>query len=184
MEVDYNQICKNEGIHTRIVACFFRADYDENSQVYEEEFTRIGSQTDIFGQWLENSKYHKNSDENEALMKILIQIYHKLENLENLIKEKEKPYVPLKYQGSVVALGHGVICMENCDFIAGKTYYMRFNLPVLPERCISVIAQAFDKKVAKIIQMHPKDMKGFDMYIANQEIENLRVKKTNKERIK
>lgn len=181
MEVDYAQICKNEGVYTRIVYCSFYADYDENSQIYEEEFMRIGTQTDKFEYLLENLRSRKGGDENETLVRILAQIYHKLENLENLIKEKENFYLPLKFRGNVVALGHSIICMENADFKVGKTYYIRFTLPTLPECVVSVIAQALNSGVVKIIQMHPKNMKDFDMYIAIKEMENLRIKKTKKE---
>lgn len=178
MESDFIEICRKNNIATRIVPCSIEISYDKSSDIYEEEYIRIiDNNTDGFENYLEKLKSKNKIDEDsEVILEVLAQIYHKIISIEKTIHQKEDKLCLLEKQGFICALGHGVICTHSMDFEVGMSYYLRFELPVFPKRMIGVFGEAIDAQVLKITKMHQKDIEDFDMYIANKEMENLRLK--------
>ncbi|PAF42687.1 hypothetical protein [Helicobacter sp. 11S03491-1] len=183
MGCDYGKICKENGIYTRIVSCCLNVWYDEVSKSCEQEYLKLADMgNDGFNHYLEHLKLkNKIQDGDGIVIEILTRIYQKLVHLENLIQHHEETFLPLKQEGIICALGHGVVCLENADFKRGQKYYMRFELPVFPQRYIGIFVEAFDKEILKITQMHQRDIQDFDTYIANKEIENLRIQHKRKD---
>ncbi|PAF49981.1 hypothetical protein BKH41_01395 [Helicobacter sp. 12S02232-10] len=184
MQFDFAGICRENGFPTRIVSCSFEFEYGRPSQAAYEEYLKLGEWgSDGFENWLENLK-RKNRDEseNELILKVLTQIYHKLNFLESLIKQQCEEFINLDNKALAGALGHGVICSVEKSFEPSKDYYVRFKLPIFPYKHMGVFTQAFDERILKITQMHPKDIQDFDMYIANKEMENLRAQRNRKDK--
>lgn len=178
MESDFIEICRKNNIATRIVPCSIEISYDKSSDIYEEEYIQIiDNNADGFENYLEKLKSKNKIDEDsEVILEVLAQIYHKIISIEKTIHQKEDKLCLLEKQGVICALGHGVICTHSMDFEVGMSYYLRFELPVFPKRMIGVFGEAIDAQVLKITKMHQKDIEDFDMYIANKEMENLRLK--------
>ncbi|MDO7253488.1 hypothetical protein [Helicobacter cappadocius] len=184
MESEFIEICKNNGIFTRIVPCALELLYAKDSGIYNQEYNQITNiNTDGFEQWLERLKSKNKLDgDNEIILEVLDQIYRKLISIENLINKNEIKLYPLEKKGFISALGHGVICTEIADFEVDVDYYLRFELPVFPKRIVAIFGKAIDRRVVKITKMHQKNIEDFDMYIANKEMENLRLKHNTKDR--
>lgn len=178
MEADFIEICRTCGIATRIVPCNIEVCYDEAIDIYEEEYTRlIDSNSDGFENYLEKLKSkNKIEEDTEVILEVLAQIYRKVVSIEKVIHQSQDELQLLQNSGVICALGHGVICVLSMDFEVGMSYYLRFELPVFPRRIIGVFGEAIDKQVIRITKMHQKDVEDFDMYIANKEMENLRLK--------
>lgn len=178
MESDFIAICRKYNIATRIVPCSIEISYDRSSDIYEEEYIRIvDNNSDGFENYLEKLKSKNKIDgDTEVILEVLAQIYHKVVAIEKTIHQNEDKLELLQKQGVICALGHGVICTHSMDFEVGMSYYLRFELPVFPKRMIGVFGEAIDGQVIKITKMHQKDIEDFDMYIANKEMENLRLK--------
>lgn len=182
MESDFVEICRKYHIATRIVPCSIEISYDKSSDfysdIYEEEYIQIiDNNTDGFENYLEKLKSKNKIDgDSEVILEVLAHIYHRIVSIEKTIHQKEDKLCLLPKQGAICALGHGVICIHSMDFEVGMSYYLRFELPVFPKRMIGVFGEAIDRQVVKITKMHQKDIEDFDMYIANKEMENLRLK--------
>lgn len=178
MESDFVEICRKYNIATRIVPCSIEVSYDKSSDIYEEEYTQIvDNNTDGFENYLEKLKSKNKIDgDSEVILEVLAQIYRKIISIEKTIHQREDKLCSLEKQGVICALGHGVICIRSMYFEVGMSYYLRFELPVFPKRLVGVFGEAIDGQVVKITKMHQKDIEDFDMYIANKEMENLRLK--------
>ncbi|PAF54282.1 hypothetical protein BKH42_01920 [Helicobacter sp. 13S00482-2] len=184
MKSDFMEICKANGIFTRIIACGFELFYDKASDIYEKEYMKIADMNaDDFENWIERLKSKNKFDrDNEVMLEVLTQIYYKLISIENFINKREANLHILGKKSSVCALGHGIICIDSAELEVGADYYMRFELPIFPKRIIASFGQAISEQVIKITKMHQKDTEDFDMYIANKEMENLRLKHNTKDK--
>ncbi|PAF47267.1 hypothetical protein BKH46_04075 [Helicobacter sp. 12S02634-8] len=188
MEVDFAKVCKDNGFPTRIVPCLLPLAYGIPCVDTFAEYQHLSTDgSDTLGKWLENLKHKANASsnafgngENAVILEVLIQIYHKLNTLEALIKDQAPKLLALDFQTSIQALGHGVICANQGAFEPSQEYYLRFELPIFPQRYIGAFGKAFDTQILQITQMHSRDIQDFDMYIANQEIEYLRRHKYEK----
>ncbi|PAF52121.1 hypothetical protein [Helicobacter sp. 13S00477-4] len=174
MESDFGETCRKNGFPTRIINYYFEIEYEKYSQKCEDEYLKLcDGGYDSFDNWLTNLKT-KNRGDNDVVLEVLAEIYKKLQSLENLIKHQDQKLIPLENKNFAMALGHGIICAEKSIFELEEEYYLRFKLPIFPERYIGVFGRAFEERIVKITKMHQKDTKDFDMFIANREIENLR----------
>ncbi|PAF44313.1 hypothetical protein [Helicobacter sp. 11S02596-1] len=183
MEIDFSRICRENNFPTRIVPCCLEFAYGKPSEDAQQEYLKLGSQGNGFDNWLENLKGKNRLEaDDELILKAISQIYAKLNALENLIANKCETMIDLEHKGRLIALGHGVLCSAVASFEPLEAYYLRFKLPIFPERYMGIFAQAFDERILRVTQMHPKDMEDFDMYIANKEMENLRAQHNRKDK--
>lgn len=166
--------CKQKGIDTRVVESVIALEFAPDNGNFLEEFHKIGSMYEDINQWL--GKVNEKN-ENALLLEILVELYKKVARLERKIMQQEEDLLPLEYKSKIVALGHGVVFIEDAILEEGMSYYLRFVLPSFSDRIMPVFAKALSENVLQIVRFHTRDMQDFDSYIANTEMEAIRAKR-------
>ncbi|CAM3287426.1 hypothetical protein [Helicobacter labetoulli] len=172
--MDIKEILQAHGIQTRIVPCELEVAFakaEENLSAYKKEFValsqhRYGSIT----QWLnKNKSKNRLEDTDEVLLELLVELYQKVENIEQILLNKSFAYVPLGAEGIANFVGHSVLCMPESVFERGQEYYLRIFLPAFPKRHIGIFAHSIDEKIVVFTQIHQGDVGDFDSFVAQME---------------
>lgn len=172
--MDIKEILQAQGIQTRIVPCEIEVAFakaKENLEAYRKEFValsqhRYGSIT----QWLnKNKSKNRLEDTDEVLLELLVELYQKVENIEQILLNKSFAYVPLSGEGIANFVGHSVLCMPENVFEKGQEYYLRIFLNAFPKRYVGIFAKAIDEKIVVFTQIHQSDVVDFDSFVAQME---------------
>lgn len=173
--MDIKAILESSGIHTRIVPCELEVSYSmlkhSDEELLKREFitlsqNRYGSIT----QWLNKNKSKNRTEEtDEVLLELLIELYKKLEHIEQLLQNKAANLLTL--ESSVVAnfIGHSIICVPEPCFTKDEDYYIRIFLPIFPQRHIGIFAKAIDEKILSFTQISHNDTSDFDSFVVQME---------------
>ena len=163
------------GIYTRIVPCELEVAFsklNENNQAaFNKEFValshhRYGSIT----QWLNKNKSRNRMEEtDEVLLELLVELYRKVETIEQMLRNKTTQYIPLESESIADFVGHSVLCMPSNVFEVGEEYYLRIFLPIFPERYVSIFASAIHQRIVKFERMHHNDVGDFDNFVDQME---------------
>lgn len=103
------------------------------------------------------------------LLELLVELYQKVENIEQMLRNKTTQYLPLDFGGVADFVGHSVLCMPQDVFEEGAEYYMRIFLPVFPQRYIGIFGSAIHNRIIKFERMHYNDTGDFDNFVAQME---------------
>ncbi|STP09550.1 hypothetical protein [Helicobacter cinaedi] len=172
--MDIKGILQAQGIQTRIVSCEIEVAFakaKENLEAYRKEFValsqhRYGSIT----QWLnKNKSKNRLEDTDEVLLELLVELYQKVENIEQFLLNKSFAYVPLSGEGIANFVGHSVLCMPENVFEKGQEYYLRIFLNAFPKRYVGIFAKAIDERIVVFTQIHQSDVVDFDSFVAQME---------------
>ncbi|TLD97775.1 hypothetical protein LS71_003320 [Helicobacter jaachi] len=173
--MDIKQILQAHNIHTRIVPAELQVSFSmltaANEPVFKKEYVslsqhRYGSIT----QWLnKNKSKNRTEDTDEVLLELLVELYQKVENIEQILYNRAKQYVPLEHECIADSIGHSVICVPSTAFTEGQKYYLRVFLPVFPQRYIGIFARAIDAQIVVFEHIHQSDMEDFDSFVAQME---------------
>lgn len=173
--MDIRALLEGLGVRTRIAPCELEVSFEkldsENKSKYEKEFTSLAQQRQsAINQWLMRAKSRNRLQEtDEVLLEILVELYQKVESIEQMLQNKTRQYVELDSEGVANYVGHNVLCMSKDCFKERENYYMRVFLPVFPERYIGMFAQAIHPRVVRIENLHHNDMSDFDSFVAEME---------------
>lgn len=179
MREEFLDITHNAGIQTRIVDCLIEVSFEhiQNKESFLQEYELFGEKNnDIISQVLHTIPKEKDTT-SVLILELLAQIYQKLAKIEHHIDKSSDALLPLQNKGVINALGHGIVCCGNAEFVPNGLYYLRFCLPNMPYRFVAVFGEAINAKVIKITTMHSSDIMALDSYIANKEMEYLRQKR-------
>lgn len=173
--MDIRALLEILGIRTRIAPCELEVAFElvdsDNKEECEKEFMSLAQQRQsAINQWLLRAKSRNRlQDTDEVLLEILIGLYQKVENLEQLLHNKTKHYLELACEGIAHFVGHNVLCMTKASFKEGECYYIRVFLPIFPQRHIGIFAQAVHPQVVRIDRLHHNDVSDFDSFVAERE---------------
>ncbi|RDU59056.1 hypothetical protein [Helicobacter marmotae] len=171
--MEIRDILMQHGVQTRIVPCeleiAFCALNAENEQACKKEYLSLSQHRyGSIAQWLNKNK-SRIEDTDEVLLELLMELYHKVEHIEQILLDKGTQYLPLPAEGVADFVGHGVVCMPQDVFENGQKYYLRIFLPIFPQRYIGVFAHAISPKIVLFRQIHHKDQVDFDSFVVQME---------------
>jgi len=158
----------------RLVAAPIEISFDI-AQMKQEEFEReyhqlSESDDDPIGQWLKMAKARGETAESDpVLLKLMIELHRKIDNLEQLIKNEKPKRVTLVNHEMIESIGFENFKLKNSSLEPQQIYYGRIEMPVYPKRDIGIFFKAEDKSLAKIVKMHDRDIKEWGAYVTARE---------------
>ena len=143
----------------------------ENGENYEREFHQMSeSDEDPIGQWLKLAKARGDTSESDpVLLNLMVELYRKMEKLEQLLTMSAPTRLPLEQEGTIESIGYEHFKLKEGALKPGVRYYGRVEMPVHPKRDIAVFFEALDHSLAKITQMHDRDEKEWASYLTARE---------------
>lgn len=172
--MDYKQLLEDFGIHTRLGVCSLQLHYDyvttDNKPKFEAEFSTLARSNDTPISRSINTLRSKLEENEEIIFNLLVEIYKKLNSIENMLKQDANPLLPLEHQVSLAFIGHEVLCVHtDSAYIRTGEIYARLLLPTTPERYIGIFAQVLHPQVAQIKHLHIRDSQCFDSFVVECE---------------
>jgi len=138
---------------------------------FKQEFTTIGmSDDDAIGQWLRAAKAKGDTSESDpVVLHLIVELYRKMDRLENLILGNMPTRIPLLNHTEIVKIGLEHFELAESVLDVSKSYYGRLDLPTHPQRETAFYFEALTPKLAKIVQIHTKASNEWCMYMRARE---------------
>ena len=150
---------------------------DSSLRVNFEPFTEGKFENEFYGsrsgidEWLSFERAKGDMENSDPLtIKLLVEVYKKLEELTTLLREHRDPYSPLERAAVATKVGFEGFCFGEDTLEAGETYFGRLNLNISLKRVIPVQFVALDARAAKITRIAPNDEKEWSHFVAQSEI--------------
>lgn len=142
-----------------------------NPQGFEREYTRLNeSEDDAIGQWLRGAKAKGETSESDpAVIHLLVELYRKMDRLENLLLNNAPERVKLSCGGEIGRIGFEHFELTEPLLIPGEEYYGRLELPVHPRRETALYFEAVSPVLARISRIHPRDENEWGAYMMARE---------------
>ena len=158
----------------RLVDASLEIGYDlleGNEDTFEKEFNGISEHdNDAIGQWLRSAKVRGDTSESDpVVLHLIVELYRKMDRLENLILGKTTNRIVLGMNGTIEKIGLEHFELSEPLLETSKLYYGRVELPVLPRRETPLYFEALSPTLAKIVQMHSKDESEWGVYMRARE---------------
>lgn len=173
--MDFKKLLESLNIQTRIAPCELEIDFskvsEDNEEQFKKEFVALAEQKQgVLNQWLNKLKSkNRMQDTDEVLLELLIEIYKKIDRLEQILDQKAKTYLPLESRAMISHIGHSVLCMSQPTFDEQQDYYLRLFLPIFPQRYVGLFGLALHPQVIRIEHIHTNDAGDFDSLVAERE---------------
>ena len=154
----------------RLIKAYIGFKFDEYNENFQKEFDTLGAESDDpIGQYIKLAKARgETRDTDPVLLELLIALHRKVDELMAYVKNEKKEFLPLKYESEIIKIGFEGFEIKEPLF-QNKKYYGRMDLPVFPKREVPVIFERVDKKTAKILHMHERDIKDYNAFITARE---------------
>lgn len=170
--MEFLSLCHDLGLETRIARCVLDVNAQEVDEIggrYLQEYIAL-NQIEESGieKWLKLSK-GREYDGDEVMLELLVEVYKKLERLEQKLSIKENPYIPLSLSLKTHSIGHGVFCFEDDLLQEGKIYYGRIDLPIFPSKMIPLFFTMLTPCVGKIVKIGHSHNQNYDAYVVECE---------------
>lgn len=169
--MDFLNLCHSLGLETRIARCVLDVEVQEVEEIegkYFQEYIRLNQvEENGIEKWLKLSK-GRDYDGDEVMLELLVEMYKKLERLEQKLSIQQSPLLSLDQVVQTHSIGHGVLCFES-ELEEGKTYYARFDLPVFPSKIIPLFFTMLTSHIAKIIKIGHSHNQSYDAYVVECE---------------
>ncbi|KFN38638.1 MAG: hypothetical protein JU82_10965 [Sulfuricurvum sp. MLSB] len=142
-----------------------------DTQGFEREYSRMSeSEDDAIGQWLRNAKAKGETSESDPVaIHLLVELYRKMDRLENLILNTAPQRIDLTQSGAIGRIGFEHFELLEPLLVTGENYYGRLELPVHPKRDTALYFEALSPVLAKIIRIHPRDESEWGSYMMARE---------------
>ncbi len=156
------------------VAVSFEEDVDFK---FELEFNESRSNID---EWLSHEKARGESENSDPLtLKLLVELYKKVDELSNLIKNEKTPPKPLKHMKITDKIGFEGFSFDEDCLEKDVIYFAKISLPLFIKREILLYFKAVDCKTAKIVRIARSDEKEWSSYVSESERLEIRKQKGN-----
>lgn len=142
-----------------------------DADAFEKEFNRISEHDDdAIGQWLKSAKGKGETSESDpAVLHLIVELYRKMDRLENLILGNAPKRIPLELKATIEKIGLEHFELSQPLLEIAKLYYGRVELPVLPRRETPIYFEALSPTLAKITRIHVKDSNEWAIYMTARE---------------
>jgi hypothetical protein len=142
---------------------------------YKEEYNKlIESDVDPVGHWIKQVKAKGETNVDEVLLTLIVELHRKIDDLTRTIKNEEISRLKLDSFCGITGIGYEHFKTKESVLEVGNKYYGRISLPVFPQRDIPIYFTAIDKNIAEVTLIHERDSKDWDMYVASREREIIR----------
>lgn len=154
---------------------------EANVLEFEREYEVLGEgDDDAIGQWLRVAKAKGETSESDpVVLHLIVELYRKLDRLEQIMTNSIPTHFPLHYSGTVSSIGFEHFEISEPLLQEGTRYYGRIILPLQNRRVVSVYFEALSPRLAKMTQIHPSDEKEWDSYMMSRERKKIRKLKGN-----
>ncbi len=152
---------------------------DHDLQRFRREYASLSElEEDPVGQWLKIAKARGETKESDqVLLTLLVELHKKIDRLTAIVKNEEKPLLPLAHEAPIDKIGFEHIHFQNPVLTPGVHYYCRIEMPVFPRREMPLFIEALDTQTAKIVLMHHKDEQDWNAYVTARERVMIRERK-------
>lgn len=152
-----------------------------NAIEFEREYEVLGEgDDDAIGQWLRVAKAKgETSDSDPVVLHLIVELYRKLDRLEQIMTNSVPTHYSLGYSGAVSKIGFEHFEMSKPLLTEGERYYGRIVLPLQNRRVVPLYFEALSTTLAKMTQIHPSDEKEWDSYMMSRERKKIRQLKGN-----
>ena len=143
----------------------------ENLDKFKREFDSLGeADDDPIGNWVKIAKSKGENDADPLLLKLLVEMHRKIDNLQKIIENKEVEHIELSTSIHIQSVGYEYFKLDDGFLLEDdKQYYGRIIMPVFPEREISIFFKKHQDNIAKIELMHNRDINEWDFYVSSRE---------------
>jgi hypothetical protein len=154
---------------------------EANSIAFEREYEVLGEgDDDAIGQWLRVAKAKGETSESDpVVLHLIVELYRKLDRLEQIVTNSIPSHYPLRYSGAVSHIGFEHFQISEPLLNEGTRYYGRIVLPLQNRRVVPMYFEAVSKTLAKITQIHSSDEREWDSYMMSRERKKIRKMKGN-----
>ena len=154
---------------------------EANVLEFEREYEVLGEgDDDAIGQWLRVAKAKGETSESDpVVLHLIVELYRKLDRLEQIMTNSMPTHFPLHYNGAVSSIGFEHFEISEPLLQEGTRYYGRIILPLQNRRVVPVYFEALSPRLAKMTQIHPSDEKEWDSYMMSKERKKIRKLKGN-----
>ena len=152
-----------------------------DKEVYLKEFQQLSeSDEDPISQWLKLAKGRGDTSETDpVLLNLVMELHRKIDALEMFLKDEQPKRVSLIDEVNVESIGFEHLNLDKEVLQEGVLYYGRVEMPVHPKRDIPIFFKAINKTLAKIIKIHERDEKEWNVYLTARERVLIREAKKN-----
>jgi len=152
-----------------------------NAIEFEREYELLGEgDEDAIGQWLCVGKAKGETSESDpVILHLIVELYRKLDRLEQIVTNTMPTHFPLRYSGAVSKIGFEHFEISEPLLKEGEHYYGRIVLPLQNRRVVPLYFEALSPTLAKMMQIHPSDEKEWDSYMMSRERKKIRQLKGN-----
>lgn len=151
----------------------------DDEYVYEVEFNQSRSNID---EWLSHEKVRGESENSDPLtLKLLVELYKKVNELSSIIKNQHTPPKPLKFNFTTSKIGYEGFEFDNECLEVGVTYYARVNLPLFIRREVLMYFKAVTPKCAKILKISRGNEREWNAFVAESERLEIRKAKNSEQ---
>ena len=142
-----------------------------DTEGFEREYSRIcESEDDAIGQWMRVAKAKGETSESDpVVIQLLVELYRKMDRLEQLILRTEPERIALSQKGEIGRIGFEHFELTEPLLSPGERYYARLELPVHPRRETPLFFEALSPVLAKIVRIHPRDESEWGAYMMARE---------------
>jgi hypothetical protein len=155
---------------------------DLNQESFLREYHQLSqADDDPISGWLKLAKARgETSDSDPVLLKLMVELYRKIDGLEKLIKDEQPVRVDLNVQSDILNIGFEHFELAQDILEVGAEYYGRVDMPVHPKRDVGIFFQAQTPSLAKITKIHERDQKDWNIYLRARERVKIRELKEDK----
>ncbi len=163
-----------------LVARFEEAEH--NKEAFKKEYASLSEfEEDPVGQWLKIAKARGETKESDqVLLTLLVELHKKIDRLTAIVKNEEKPLLPLAHEAAIDKIGFEHIHFEKALLHPGTIYYCRIEMPVFPKREMPLFFEAIGEDIGKIVLIHHKDEQDWNAYVTARERVMIREMKAQK----
>ncbi len=143
----------------------------ENKKIFKREFDSLGeADDDPIGNWVKIANTKSNSDADPLLLKLLVEMHRKIDNLQKIVENKEVEHISLSTSIHIQSVGYEYFKIDDGFLLEDdKQYYGRIIMPVFPERQVALFFKKHKDNIAKIELMHNRDIGEWDFYVSSRE---------------
>lgn len=146
---------------------------------HESEFNQSRSNID---EWLSIEMVRGEGENSDPLtIKLLVELYKKVEELSNIIKNQHTPPKSLKFCLDTSKIGYEGFEFDKDCLEVGTSYFARVNLPLFIKREVMVYFKAITPNCAKILKISRGNEREWNAFVAESERLEIRKVKNNEQ---
>lgn len=144
---------------------------DNGEESHQKEFDKSSQiDEDPIGHWIKLAKAKGDtSEKDQAIVTLLVELHRKIDELTDIVRGKNQTKTPLAQKQEISGIHYEFFMTKNKCFEPNKRYFARIIMPTFPTRDLRVFINTKDEKTAQIVNIHDRDLKEWNAYVAARE---------------